>query len=164
VDVDASMASAESACKARGLRFTDKRRRLLGVLLSVAVPRSAYELADDYRGCYGEELPIMTVYRMLDVFVDVGLVHRLRSTSSYVACRHIACSHPHAVSQFLICDGCGLVCEVEVGERDLAALTSRARSSGFHLQCEQLELHGLCERCHGVSDAPARSSRRAVPA
>jgi Fur family zinc uptake transcriptional regulator len=147
VDIAASLASAEQACQSHGLRFTDKRKRLLQALLDAAGPRSAYELADDYRKAYAEELPIMTVYRMLDVFVDVGLVHKLRSTSNFVACRHIACSHPHQVSQFLICDDCGLVREVEVAEQDLAGLVKRARGIGFELRCEQLELHGICEQC-----------------
>lgn len=153
LDPVAAVDSAEQACRAHGLRFTEKRRRLLETLLSAAGPRSAYELADDYRRGFGEELPIMTVYRMLDVFVDVGLVHKLRSTSNFIPCRHISCSHPHSVSQFLICDGCGLVCEVDVAERDLAGLASRARESGFQLRCEQLELHGLCADCSAQGTA-----------
>lgn len=143
-----SLEGAERACQSQGLRLTEKRRRLLTSILKADGPVSAYDLAHAYREDHGEELPVMTVYRMLDVFIDAGVVHKLRSTNRFMACRHMACDHPHAATQFLICDHCGLVREMDFADAEIRKLDSKARSTGFHLYREQLELHGLCEHCH----------------
>ena len=135
------------------MRLTAKRRRLLSLLLAASGPLSAYELADTYREEYGDALPVMTVYRMLDVFTEVGLVHKLRSTNRFVACHLKSCDHPHASSQFLICDSCGQVHETAFADAEMTRLQKKARSSGFHLHREQLELHGLCSACHEVAAA-----------
>lgn len=147
-----ALEAAERACAAEGLRLTTKRKRLVASLLRASAPLSAYELAQAYRDDHGEELPVMTVYRMLDVFLEAGIVHKLRSTNQFVACSHLACDHPHALTQFLICDACGLVREMDFADREIAQLDRKARSTGFSLFREQLELHGLCDRCQG--DAP----------
>lgn len=146
--VDAELQAAERACNAANLRLTAKRRRLLGSLLRSSSPVSAYELAQAYREEHGEELPVMSVYRMLDVFIEAGIVHKLQSTNRFLPCRHITCEHPHALAQFLICDRCGLVMEMDFADKEIAQLDRKARSSGFYLQREQLELHGICGDCH----------------
>lgn len=146
--VQQSLEGAERACRTQGLRLTDKRKRLLTSLLKASGPISAYDLAHHYRADHSEELPVMTVYRMLDVFIDAGVVHKLRSTNRFMACRHMACDHPHAATQFLICDSCGIVREMDFADAEISKLNQKARSSGFHLYQEQLELHGLCDRCH----------------
>lgn len=148
-----SLQWAEQICQSQGVRLTAKRRRLLCLMLPMPGALSAYELADSYRENYGEALPVMTVYRMLDVFTEAGLVHKLRSTNSFVACHLNACNHPHTSSQFLICDHCGQVREMAFADAELNKLQRKARSSGFHLHREQLELHGLCAACHKVSAA-----------
>jgi len=147
--LEAALAGAERLCRDSDIRLTSKRRRLLASLVQATGPLSAYELAQAYRDENGEELPVMTVYRMLDVFMEAGVVHKLRSTNQYMPCSHIACDHPHARAQFLICDGCGLVREMDFAEKELRQLDRKARSSGFHLFRDQLELHGLCDSCQG---------------
>jgi len=148
---DAGLEGAERLCRAASLRLTDKRRRLLSSLLGATAPVSAYELAQSYREEHGTELPVMSVYRMLDVFIEAGIVHKLRSLNRFVPCSHIACEHPHAMTQFLICDGCGEVMEMAFADQELEQLERKARSTGFHLFREQLELHGLCERCESAA-------------
>lgn len=146
--VQQSLEGAERACQLQGLRLTEKRKRLLTSLLKAYGPISAYDLAHNYRADHGEELPVMTVYRMLDVFIDAGVVHKLRSTNRFMACRHMACDHPHAATQFLICDNCGVVREMDFADAEISKLSEKASSSGFHLYQKQLELHGLCDLCH----------------
>ncbi len=147
----AALAGAERICVDEGVKLTSKRKRLLSTLLQATGPLSAYELAQAYRDEHGEELPVMTVYRILDVFMAVGVVHKLRSTNQYMPCSHMACDHPHALSQFLICDSCGLVREMDFAEKELRQLDRKARSSGFHLFRDQLELHGLCDSCQSAA-------------
>jgi Fur family zinc uptake transcriptional regulator len=143
---------AERICRDAGLRLTAKRRRLLETLLRAKTPLSAYELADAHRREHDEDLPIMTVYRMLDVFMEAGVVHKIRSTNRFLPCSHLACDHPHAGAQFLICDSCGFVREMDFGDKEIAQLDRKARSTGFSLNREQLELHGICDDCQVAAD------------
>lgn len=140
------------ACESAGLRLTKKRRRVLRTLLASPSPLSAYELADAYRSEHDEEIAVMTAYRILDTFIDAGIVHKLRSTHRYLPCEHIGASQPHAAAQFLICETCGAVKETHFGDREIAQLDRKARSSGFTLNQEQLELHGVCSDCVVAAD------------
>lgn len=146
-NVENGIAIAEQVCREHRLRLTEKRRRLLIALLKAASPQSAYDLAHRYREEFDEDIPVMSVYRMLDIFVGAGLVHKLRSTNRFLPCSHVACEHKHATAQFLICDDCGLVCEMDFADKELEQLAKKAASAGFHISREQLELHGLCEQC-----------------
>lgn len=148
----AQLEGAERICNAGGLRLTRKRRQLIETLVRAQGPLSAYELADAYRAGHSEDLPVMTVYRMLDVFTEAGIVHKLRSTNRFLPCRHLACDHPHALAQFLICDRCGVVREMDFADKEIAQLERKARSTGFSLHREQLELHGVCDKCQVATD------------
>lgn len=150
--VEMRLEGAERNCRDAGMRLTAKRRRLLETLLRANTPLSAYELTDAHRKTHGEELPVMTVYRMLDVFMEAGAVHKIRSTNRFLPCSHLACNHPHALVQFLICDSCGLVREMDFGDKEVAQLDRKARSTGFSLHREQLELHGVCDDCRVATD------------
>src|SRR5437868_6046161 len=97
--------AAETLCRTRGGRLTQQRRAVLGALLAAARPVTAYELLDLVRPEDAAITPA-SIYRSLDFLVEMGLVHRLDTTRSFVACEHP--DHPH-VGQFLICRECGSV-------------------------------------------------------
>jgi Fur family transcriptional regulator, zinc uptake regulator len=133
---------AESICRARGGRLTQQRRAVLTKLLTAGRPLSAYELLDLVRPEDAAITPA-SVYRSLDFLGEVGLVHRLDSTRSFVACDHP--DHPHA-GQFLICRKCGTVVEAEdkwIGR----ATEDLGERHGFTLEHRSVELIGLCGAC-----------------
>lgn len=154
--IDKILASAERMCGQSGVRLTAKRRAVLATLLSQKQPLSAYELADQYRLNYGETIPAMSVYRMLDFLVEQNLAHKLSAINKYVPCTHISCSHEHEISQFLICDDCHRVSEIGVATETLESLGKKVAAAGFHLRNRQLELHGLCDDCYARSSAGTR--------
>ena len=110
---------------------------------------AAYELAAQYQAAFGESIPTMSVYRMLDFLVQVKLAHKLDTTNQYLACAHIACDHQHEVPQFLICDQCRSVDEIGVGKALVEQLKQSVERTGFQLKRRQLELHGVCASCRG---------------
>ncbi len=146
--IDGIIARAESTCATAGVRLTDKRKAVLATLLKQGQALSAYELAEHYRQDHGESIPTMSVYRMLDFLAEQNLVHKLGAINKYIACAHISCSHQHETPQFLICDGCHSVSEVEVEAKTLDKLGREVEATGFHLRSRQLELHGLCDHCY----------------
>ena len=138
---------AEALCRERGVRLTDQRKTVLRLLCASDKPISAYELLDQMRGVVTNPVP-PTVYRALDFLLEQGLVHKLESLHAYVGCTHP--DHPHA-SQFLICDDCGEVAEVE--DASVAeSLTAAGEAIGFRTKRPIVEVLGTCAQCNAKRD------------
>lgn len=145
--VKRTLKNADARCMESGARLTEKRKRALTVLLNAPAPMSAYELKDAYENQYNESLTAMSAYRMLNFLVAETLAHKLLSVNKYAACEHINCDHAHELPQFLICDNCESVIEVGISKQTLQNLKSGIAKTGFNINEQQLELHGLCNTC-----------------
>ncbi len=147
------LADMETLCRERGGRFTPQRRSVLEKLLVSKRPQSAYELRDILLPQDASITPA-SVYRCLDFLMEHGLVHRLETTRSFVACDHP--QHVHAV-QFLICRQCGTVLEAE-DKRVSSATSSLGSRLGFEVDQRTVELTGVCADCKtGTSGQIAQS-------
>jgi|TARA_B110000879_G_scaffold188977_1_gene252069 Fur family zinc uptake transcriptional regulator len=138
---------AENSCKAHGAKLTNKRKQVLSGLLQSDKAKSAYELVDYCKREFGETLPPMSVYRILDFLQDEHLVHKLDLANKYIACAHITCDHAHGVAQFLICSNCQSVKEITVNKSTITTLKRNVEEAGFHLESPQLEMNCLCHNC-----------------
>ncbi len=149
------LAHAEAICAGRGVRLTDLRRQVLGLIVQSEAPAGAYELLDQLRATRHNAAP-PTIYRALDFLLENGLVHRLERLAAFVPC--IAHDHPHQqahepgcenpghAAQFLICRSCKRV--VEIADPALAeALAGAARRAGFTLGQTTIEAEGICAGC-----------------
>jgi len=145
--IQAIIEHVEKHCKEHGARLTDKRKQILTGLLQSEKALSAYELVEYCKNEFGEKLPAMSVYRILDFLQDEQLVHKLNLANKYVACAHITCNHEHEVPQFLICDNCQKVKEISINKSTIDTLQSNVEKAGFHLVSPQLEMNCLCEQC-----------------
>ena len=138
---------AEALCHERGVRLTEQRKTVLQLLCMSDKPLSAYELLERMRGVVKNPAP-STVYRALDFLLEQGLVRKLESLHAYVGCAHP--DRPHA-SQFLICDECGEVAEVEdpsVAE----SLKAAGKAIGFRTKRPVVEVLGTCAQCIAKQD------------
>ena len=144
-DAAGFVAAVERACSERGLRLTEIRARVLGLVADAGKPIKAYDLLDKVREGEGAGAAAPpTVYRALDFLLANGFIHKLESVNAYVACHH-----PNAAQHsapFLICDGCHKAVELE-DEHVVATLDAQARALGFSPQTQTLEVHGLCAEC-----------------
>lgn len=145
------IAKAHAMCTHSGSRLTEKRQRILELLLQSNTPLSAYEVADAYKKNADTAMPTMSVYRILDFLESEQLVHKLSSANKYIACSHISCSHSHEVPQFLICNKCQSVKEIAIAKRIIEELDQQVSGAGYQLVNSQLELQCVCENC--LSDA-----------
>lgn len=136
------LADADMLCRTRGGRLTLQRQAVLSELLAAGKPLTAYELLDRL---YPKD-PAMTpasTYRSLDFLIEMGLIHRLESTRSFVGCE---CPHHMHAGQFLICRQCGTVVEAE--DKHVAqAAQDLGQRYGFTLDCRSVELTGVCGTC-----------------
>ena len=161
---EALLDKAEAVCGHRGVKLTELRRHVLGLVLDTASPVGAYDLLDRLRQARRGAAP-PTVYRALDFLLEQGLIHRVERLSAFVGCvagctaddaNHAEGeSHTHA-AQFLICRQCGRV--IEMQDRDVAAVLARAANeAGFTVSGATIEAEGLCSTCRtaGVRRAQA---------
>lgn len=133
---------AREYCEEKGARFTHLREKVYELLLKRQGSVGAYELLDELKQTESSAKPA-TVYRALDFLMEFGLIHRLESTNAFVACHHFDCSHP---VQFLICDQCGEVKEIQsAGLKE--TLDKQAQSFGFKVTKQTIEAHGTCSAC-----------------
>lgn len=125
--------------RAKGLRATPQRLAVYEALLRAGQAVGARDLEPRLaRAGVG----LSTIYRALEVLVDVGLATPVLSrdgTFRYAPARR---AHTH----HLICDECG---RVEPFTRcDLGQLaTALERESGYRLTAHHLEFHGRCAVC-----------------
>lgn len=140
--VEAQVAKAKQFCETKGARFTHLREKVYELLIEQKGSVGAYELLDVLKITENNAKPA-TVYRTLDFLLEFGLIHRLESTNAFVACHHFDCNHP---VQFLICDKCGKVKEIQsAGLKE--TLDSQAEAHGFSVTKQTIEAHGTCASC-----------------
>lgn len=133
---------ADRYCREHKLRFTQARRRTLGILLENHSAMGAYEVLErlNTEGL-GSKPPI--AYRALAFLVDHGFVHRIEKLNAYIACSHPGSDHDPA---FLICNDCGAIAEAQI-HGSAGKLAQTARLSGFQISHTIMEAEGQCPQC-----------------
>lgn len=96
-------------------KLTGPRRAVLGVLATAEMPLSAYDIEERIP----ENIPInvVTIYRVLEVFEKLGIVHKIHTKEGYVRCDFEKQQGCHS---FAVCEKCGradeflqLACDME---------------------------------------------------
>lgn len=140
-----------AALQEHRLPVTQQREVVARTLFESAQRLSADEVSERLRMA-GEQVGKATVYRTLNLLVEVGLAaeHDFDEGFKRYETRVGTDHHDH-----LICTGCGEVVEFHRDElEDLQA--SVARSAGFHVLTRQLKLYGLCASCDAESGSALR--------
>lgn len=139
--IDEALACADQLCQRHRQRFTAIRRRVFELVWQQHKPIGAYEVLSILQQD-GRTAP-PTVYRALDFLQQMGLVHRIASLNAYIGCVHPG--EPHD-GQFLICESCGALAELDV-PAITSAIERSAEASGFETRRHTVEILGLCPRC-----------------
>ena len=139
-------ASLVDALDRAGYRRTEPRRAVADLVAARDGHFTAADLVSDARR---RRLTIgrATIFRSLDLFVDLGLVERVDlpgGDHAYVGCE--VEHHHHA-----ICTRCGRSLDVAEDPALTEALATVAKRQRFRLTSHRLELFGLCERCQRAS-------------
>jgi Fur family transcriptional regulator, zinc uptake regulator len=141
--IEHAIARAKQVCEARGIRLTPLREAVLRVLTGSHKALGAYDIIDRMNE-QGRRLAPISVYRIIDVLVEAGLVHRLESKNAYFACLS---RHENAASMVvLLCEACNRVAEAEAPEA-WGAIKAITQDSGFSVSATVLEIQGQCPDC-----------------
>ncbi|MFC6440639.1 transcriptional repressor [Bowmanella sp. JS7-9] len=142
MSISSQVNKAREYCEKKGARFTLLREKVYALLVERDGATGAYELLDRLKETEQSAKPA-TIYRTLDFLLEFGLIHRIESSNAFVACHHFGCSHP---VQFLICDECGDVREIQsAGLQE--TLDRQANQHGFRVHTQTIEAHGICANC-----------------
>ena len=139
--------------------LTKHQALVLGALAREESPASAYTLLAQLQA-EGLRAP-QQVYRALDKLIEYGLVHRVETMNSFVACAHPH-DHQHGLVVFAICDQCGHVDEFSDSAIE-RRLSGWSKDNGFRMGAATVELHGQCARCDGLAVEVAAAAQ-ALPA
>ena len=130
-------------CATIELKFTSLRKSILYILWKVEKPLKAYEILDKLIQIQLNAKP-PTVYRVLDYFVDYGVVHKIESIQSYTLCREPEKHHSSEV--LMVCYDCHQV--KELYDRTMHNLLKKlSQEQQFHLGQGAIELKGICDKC-----------------
>jgi Fur family zinc uptake transcriptional regulator len=140
-----ALRAAEARCERNGERLTDLRRRVLELVWASHEPVKAYDLLDKLRDDRTRVAP-PTVYRALEFLQQLGLVHKIESLNSFVGCGEPERTHS---GQFLICQRCGTVAELDDAELSIR-IAQGAQRLGFQVNRETIEVLGLCGDCRAL--------------
>ena len=124
--------------------LTKNQILVLDKLKAAQKPQTAYSLLEQLKE-HGLKAPPQ-VYRALKKLLALGLVHKLESINSFVACQHSDCAHQ--IAGFVICDGCDQVSEI-VDDNLESQIRSVAKTAGLVPKHSTMEIHGLCRSCKG---------------
>jgi Fur family ferric uptake transcriptional regulator len=132
----------EEALGRSGHRVTDSRRAVAHVLEQTREPLSHHAVYERARTIH-PDLGLVTVYRTLDLFDELGLVRKVHHAEGCSAFMPSSRGHHHA----LLCTECGTAVEFPC-TGDIADVVDKAESStGFEVHEHLLQLSGVCSEC-----------------
>ena len=134
-------------CRSRGIILTPQRQAIMRALTARRDHPTADQLYDDL----SSQMPGMsrtTVYRVLETFVNLGLVRKVDSRASKAHFDADVSRHPH-----LVCLGCGKVCDFQ--DRDFGLLRPPTMTDdGFEIVDYSVTLVGYCRQCRHHEKTP----------
>ena len=143
-----ALATVEAKLEARGLRLTESRRQLVTLTLDV---RGCFRAEDLVRvsQCAGQpRASLSTVYRMVPVMIEAGLLHE--ATFPTARGRFLEVAFERAAADHLRCIGCNTVIEYRLPALDGIRRALNAEF-GFELTGRRFEGYGFCRECRSKS-------------
>ena len=131
-----------SILKRHNLRDTQTRRLVLQALNSAVKPMSKQDIFSAIQSDTAV-INLTTIYRMLETFIEKGIVHLHKQSGGYVLCS-IDDHNCHHV--LLSCQVCGTTKECEDAKL-CATENTVAKNAGFTPTQHFSEIVGLCNSC-----------------
>lgn len=127
-----------------GFRITMPR---LQVIRALAESRRAQSVQAIHQRIVdgGGHVDVVSVYRIVSLLLEAGLVHRLGAVDGYLACT--VRDHDDAGSQHLVCRMCGCVVETPMDRTLSANAVQEASHWGFLASRVDVEVIGVCDHC-----------------
>lgn len=147
----AAVKAAQRICAERGEKLTRLRIATLEAVARSDRPIGAYRLTGELQLTLDRRLDPPSVYRVLQFWLDLGLIARVETRNAYMLCGHPASV---GMSVLLLCDRCDN--SVAIDSPDLARLIEgSAAALGFRIDKTIVECTGTCLQCDNANAGPA---------
>lgn len=130
-------------CVASRASLTPNRLTILVTLLQFSKPMSAYEIQERIAEKQ-RNLNISTIYRVIDFWRGIGVVHKIASLNKFCVCADLEETHTHIMNVCMKCENVFETCNEKMG----IDLSKGPKSMGLTFAREQhIELPVLCGEC-----------------
>ncbi len=142
LDKAEALAAFQAFLRARGIKFTSPRRRILDVVLDMREHFEAEQVLFALRQ-HGDRVAKATIYRTLPLLVECGILKQIRFD---VKQAHYRVCFGEEVRDHMVCRECGRI--VEFSSKEVSALRDRlARKHRFQAIEHRFQITGLCWEC-----------------
>ena len=124
-----------------GKTLTPQRLAIYRALETAKDPLTAYKLKDQVNHLSKESFNISTIYRVLDFWTELGLIHKIDSSNTFIVCNDEHRNHVHVLQHCTQCQSVKESCEI-------SSLMKMPESASFLIDTHQvIEIQGQCAKC-----------------
>ena len=128
-----------------GKTLTPQRLAIYRALETAKDPLTAYELKDQVNHLSNESFNISTIYRVLDFWTELGLIHKIDSSNTFIVCNDEHRNHVHVLQHCTQCQSVKESCEI-------SSLMKMPESASFLIDTHQvIEIQGQCAKCSNTT-------------
>ena len=131
-------------CLKKKKSLTPSRTLVIKTLSKHKKPISAYELRDEINKSRDVIINISQIYRVLEFWIDLGLVHKITSINKYVLCITPDEKHTHMLNYCTVCEKVFETCNKQMG---LNLKKSTAKLDLAFNTTRSVEIPVICPQC-----------------
>ena len=124
--------------------LTPSRTLVIKTLSRHTKPRSAYDLQDEINRQENTKLNISTIYRVLDFWINIGMIHKISSINKYLVCLTPNEKHTHMLNFCTVCEKVVETCNEKMG-LNLKKSTEKLKLS--FSTSHPVEIPVICSKC-----------------
>ncbi len=131
-------------CLKKKKSLTPSRTLIIKTLSKYKKPVSAYELRDEINKNGGVNINISQIYRVLDFWTDLGLIHKISIINKYFLCITPEEKHTHILNICTVCEKVFETCNEKMG---LNLKKSTAKLNLAFNNTRSVEIPVICPQC-----------------
>ena len=124
--------------------LTPSRTLVIKTLSKHKKPISAYELRDEINNKGNVNINISQIYRVLEFWIDLGLIHKISSINKFLLCITPEEKHTHMLNFCTVCEKVFETCNEQMG---LNLKKSTAKLDLAFNNTRSVEIPVICPQC-----------------
>ena len=131
-------------CLKKNKSLTPSRNLVIKTLSKYKKPISAYELRDEINNKGDVNINISQIYRVLEFWIDLGLIHKISSINKFLLCTTPDEKHIHMLNFCTVCEKVVETCNEKMG---LNLKKSTAKLDLAFNTTRSVEIPVICPQC-----------------
>ena len=132
-------------CLKKKKSLTPSRTLIIKTLSKHKKPISAYELRDEINKNKDVRINISQIYRVLEFWIDLGLIHKISSLNKFLLCTAPDEKHTHMLNFCTVCEKVFETCNKKMG---LNFKKSTAKLDLSFNNTRPIEIPVICPLCN----------------